>query len=95
MATHTPNTANTLPTWVFIPRVAGGDYRHEIRRVPRGYMVFSTSARPRAAVVPLSPYTPHIGQPLKCWADAAQGLNLWSASTAQAVLIRSNYSTQF
>ena len=40
MSTHTPNTANTLPTWVFIQRVAGGDYRHEIRRVPRGYMVF-------------------------------------------------------
>ena len=42
MANHTPNTANALPTWVFIQRVAGGDERHEIRRVPRGYMVFLT-----------------------------------------------------
>ena len=40
MATPKPNTANTLPTWVFIQRTTSGDYRHEIRRVPRGYMVF-------------------------------------------------------
>lgn len=31
---------NTLPSWVFIQRTASGDYRHEIRRVPSGFMLF-------------------------------------------------------
>lgn len=40
MANHTPTTANSLPSWVFIQRTASGDYRHEIRRVPSGFMLF-------------------------------------------------------
>lgn len=40
MANHTPTTANSLPSWVFIQRTISGDYRHEIRRVPRGFMLF-------------------------------------------------------
>lgn len=31
---------NALPSWVFIQRTTSGDYRHEIRRVPRGFMLF-------------------------------------------------------
>lgn len=40
MANHTPTTANSLPSWVFIQRTASGDYRHEIRRVPSGFLLF-------------------------------------------------------
>ena len=40
MATHNPKIENTLPTWVFIQRTTSGNYRHEIRRVHRGYMIF-------------------------------------------------------
>lgn len=40
MTNHTPTTANALPSWVFIQRTTSGDYRHEIRRVPRGFMLF-------------------------------------------------------
>ena len=40
MATHTPKIENTLPTWVFIQRTDFCDHRHEIRRVPRGYVVY-------------------------------------------------------
>lgn len=40
MATHNPKIENTLPTWVFIQCEMSGDYRHEIRRVPRGYTVY-------------------------------------------------------
>ena len=40
MATHTPKIENTLPTWVFIQCIDFCDERHEIRRVPRGYMVY-------------------------------------------------------
>ena len=37
---HKPVITNTLPSWVFIQRTASGDYRHEIRRVPSGFMLF-------------------------------------------------------
>ena len=40
MATHTPKIEYDLPTWVFIQRATSGNYRHEIRRVHRGYMIF-------------------------------------------------------
>lgn len=40
MTNHTPTTANALPSWVFIQRTTSGDYRHEIRRVPSGFMLF-------------------------------------------------------
>ena len=37
---HNPVITNSLPSWVFIQRTASGDYRHEIRRVPSGFMLF-------------------------------------------------------
>lgn len=37
---HKPVITNSLPSWVFIQRTASGDYRHEIRRVPSGFMLF-------------------------------------------------------
>lgn len=37
---HKPVITNALPSWVFIQRTTSGDYRHEIRRVPRGFMLF-------------------------------------------------------
>lgn len=40
MTNHTPTTVNVFPFWVFIQRTASGDYRHEIRRVPSGFMLF-------------------------------------------------------
>lgn len=40
MANHTPTITNPLPSWVFIQRTASGDYRHEIRAVPSGFMLF-------------------------------------------------------
>ena len=40
MAIHNPVITNTLPTWVFIQTTASGEYRHEIQRVPSGFMVF-------------------------------------------------------
>ena len=40
MAIHNPVITNTLPTWVFIQATASGEYRHEIQRVPSGFMVF-------------------------------------------------------
>lgn len=40
MANHNPVITNTLPTWVFIQSTASGNYRHEIQRVPSGFMVF-------------------------------------------------------
>ena len=40
MTNHTPTTANSLPSWVFVQRTAYSIERHEIRRVPRGFMIF-------------------------------------------------------
>ena len=40
MAIHNPVITNTLPTWVFIQTTASGECRHEIQRVPSGFMVF-------------------------------------------------------
>lgn len=37
---QTPATANALPSWVFIQHTAYSDERHEIRRVPSGFMLF-------------------------------------------------------
>lgn len=37
---HNPEITNSFPSWVFIQRTASGDYRHEIRRVPSGFMLF-------------------------------------------------------
>ena len=39
MAIHNPVITNTLPTWVFIQTTTSGEYRHEIQRVPSGFMV--------------------------------------------------------
>lgn len=40
MTIHNPVITNTLPTWVFIQATASGNYRHEIQRVPSGFVVF-------------------------------------------------------
>lgn len=40
MTIHNPVITNTLPTWVFIQATASGNYRHEIPRVPSGFVVF-------------------------------------------------------
>lgn len=40
MANHNPVIQNTLPTWVFIQNVANDEHRHEIHRVPKGFMVY-------------------------------------------------------
>lgn len=40
MANHKSVITNNLPTWVFIQSTASGNYRHEIQRVPSGFMVF-------------------------------------------------------
>ena len=37
---HNPTTTNALPSWVFIQRTACSVERHEIRRVPSGFMLF-------------------------------------------------------
>ena len=40
MTNNKPVIQNTLPTWVFIQNVANDENRHEIRRVPKGFMVY-------------------------------------------------------
>lgn len=40
MTNHKPATKNTLPEWVFIQKVDSDEYRHEIRRVPKGFRVY-------------------------------------------------------
>lgn len=40
MTSHNPIISNALPSWVFIQRTVSGDYRHEIRRLPSGFMLF-------------------------------------------------------
>lgn len=37
---HNPTITNALPSWVFIQRTACSVERHEIRRVPSGFMLF-------------------------------------------------------
>lgn len=40
MTNHKPTTKNTLPAWVFTQKVDSDEYRHEIRRVPKGFRVY-------------------------------------------------------
>lgn len=37
---HNPVITNALPSWVFVQRTAYSTERHEIRRVPSGFMLF-------------------------------------------------------
>lgn len=37
---HNPTITNSLPSWVFVQRTAYSTERHEIRRVPSGFMLF-------------------------------------------------------
>lgn len=40
MTSYNPTITNSLPSWVFVQRTAYSVERHEIRRVPSGFMLF-------------------------------------------------------
>lgn len=65
MANHNPVITNTLPTWVFIQSTASGNYRHEIQRVPSGFMVFVNVSVSTARASLQTINKPYIIDPIK------------------------------